>query len=76
MLQKVEFIKIGHKMENEILVNKLTTYRIKPEFIGRELSARASRLEKISENVVIYCDISIPRRPKYLKKFFQNRSRI
>lgn len=58
-------------MKNKTLVNKLTIYHIKPEFIGKELSVRASRLEKINENVIIYCDSSIPRRPKYLKRFFK-----
>lgn len=58
-------------MENKILVNKLTLYRIKPEFIGNELSAKASQLEDVSNSVVIYCDNSIPKKPKYLKRFFK-----
>lgn len=59
------------KKKNQVLTNKLTLYRIKPEFIGNELSAKASKLEEKNENITIYCDSSIPRKPKYLKRFFK-----
>ncbi len=58
-------------VDNKKPKNKITIYRVKRPFVGNELLERAKLFRNVSDDVIVYCEKSVPSQPSYISRFFK-----